>query len=365
MSPNDLDRLAASVVMFGFDGTTLPESATALIVRGAAGAILFKRNITTPRATHALTESLRELAGRPVLLSVDQEGGRVARLREGFTQLPPLRRIGETSDSATAERVGRILGRECRAAGFDLNFAPVVDVDSNPNNPVIGDRSFGRDPALSGRLGAALITGLQSQGVAACAKHFPGHGDTHQDSHHALPRLSHDLARLRAVELPPFRAAVAAGVATLMTAHVVFEALDPDQPATLSRATLEPLRRELGFEGVMVSDDLEMAAVADRYDASQAASLALMAGCDLLLVCHRPDRQLAAITALRELAETSTAGRARLAQASARVQALAHRFAAAPGQAFDPSQLRRPDDLDFAASLSMVAGHDPTEVPRT
>ncbi len=363
-SRHSLDRLAASVVMFGFDGLTPPAEATALTHRGAAGAILFKRTVGAPAETFALTEALRVNAPGPFLLGVDQEGGRVARLREGYTRLPPLRRLGERGDPTLAEAMGRILGRECRATGFDIDFAPVLDVDSNPLNPVIGDRSFGRSPALCAALGVAMIRGLQGEGVAACGKHFPGHGETHQDSHKALPRLAHTLKRLEEIELVPFRAAVKAGVASLMTAHVVFEAVDPELPATLSRKALAGLRARIGFDGPLISDDLEMAAVADAMDVADAGVLAIDAGCDLLLVCHRADRQHAVIEALRRYAERGSTERARLTEASRRVASLAGKYARAKGSRFEPTALRRADALAFQEAFADQAAakdKDPTE----
>jgi len=363
MSSSDNQRLAASVVMIGFEGTRPNESVRELIRAGAAGAIFMRRNVTTPAATFALSTELRAIAGRPFLVSVDQEGGRVARLREGFTSLPSLRQIGQTKDPETARQMGQILGRECRAVGFDLDFAPVVDVDSNPQNPVIGDRSFGPDPTECARFGVAMILGLQQESIAACAKHFPGHGDTHLDSHLELPRVAHDLARLRAIELPPFRAAVQSGVATLMTAHVVIDALDPELPATLSSRTLPELRAEIGFEGVMISDDLEMAAISDRFSISEAAGRAVAAGCDLLLVCHRADRQWEAVEGLCRWAEKSAANHDRLRQASERVLRLAGKLAPSVAKSYEASALRRPDALAFAERFARDASHGPTERP--
>ncbi len=357
----DLDRLATSLVVIGFDGHAAPPEALELLDRGVSGAILFKRNVGSPAETAGLCASLKRRAARSFLLCVDQEGGRVARLREGFPALPPMRRLGELGDDRLAERAGRLLGEECRSVGFDLDFAPVVDVDSNPLNPVIGDRSFGSDPGLCGRLGAALLRGLQSAGVAGCAKHFPGHGDTVQDSHATLPRLPHGIDRLRAVELPPFAALVRADVATIMTAHVVFEALDPGLPATFSEKALGLLRRELGFGGVVISDDLEMAAIAERWPLDEAAVRSVTAGCDLLLVCHQPERQAAAIDGLRRAAEKSSAVRERLQQAASRVAALASRWAAPPAP-FDPARLRQPWIEELASALGGPTGplRDPT-----
>ena len=188
---------------------------------------------------------------------------------------------------------------ELRAVGFGLDLAPVVDVDTNPGNPVIGDRSFSSDAEVVARLGAIWIEAMQKHGVAACAKHFPGHGDTSEDSHHELPVLPHGLDRLHAVELPPFRAAIEAGVAAIMSAHVLFEAVDPGVPATLSPNVLQGiLREEFGFEGAIISDDLEMEAIAGRMDVGDAAVRAVEAGVDLVLCCHREDRQRRVLEAL-------------------------------------------------------------------
>ncbi|HET8732938.1 MAG TPA: beta-N-acetylhexosaminidase, partial [Anaeromyxobacteraceae bacterium] len=241
--PSRLDAECAGLLCVGFDGTTPSPEVLELVRRGVGGVILFARNVESAEQVAELTASLKRAAGRPLLVSVDQEGGRVARLRarHGFTELPPMRALGETGDEGLAFEVGALLGSELRAVGIDQDYAPVVDVDTNPANPVIGDRSLSRDPERVGRLGAALARGLQSAGVAACAKHFPGHGDTSQDSHVALPRLAHSLERLEAVELPPFRALARAGVASVMTAHVVFEALDPKRPATLSPSVMRLL----------------------------------------------------------------------------------------------------------------------------
>jgi beta-N-acetylhexosaminidase len=356
------ERVAASVIVAGFDGKSLPASTAGLIDLGLAGAILFKWNVGSPEEVASLCRSLKERAGpRPFLNCADQEGGRVARLRDGFTPLPPMRRLGELGQTSLAESAGSVLARELRAVGFDLDFAPVVDVDSNPANPVIGDRSFGSSPQVCARLGAAVVRGIQDSGVAACAKHFPGHGDTLQDSHLTLPRLTHDLERLRQVEWPPFAAAIQAGVASVMTAHVIFEALDAEFPATLSARALAPLRRELGFDGVIISDDLEMAAIARDWPVGEAAPMALSAGCDLVLVCHRVEQQQLAIEALARAAEQSTGFKDRLLDASQRVQRLAESWAKPPGE-FQSTRLRRPDDLDLARQLGSPSGShsDPT-----
>jgi beta-N-acetylhexosaminidase len=248
--------------------------------------------------------------------------------------------------------------------GIDQDYAPVVDVDSNPLNPVIGDRALSRDPAEVARLGAALIRGIQSAGVAACAKHFPGHGDTLQDSHRALPRLPHGLERLRAVELPPFRAAARAGVAAVMTAHVVFEALDPERPATLSHRVLRLLREECGFRGAVLSDDLEMQAVAGHFPLEVAVPAAVNAGADGLLVCHRAEAQHRAIDALHRAVERGLVSRERLAEARGRMAALLRWAGPPPDPRAAPSRLRSPESLALAARLPAAgAGEDPTARP--
>jgi beta-N-acetylhexosaminidase len=263
------------------------------------GVILFRRNVDTPAQIAALTADLHALPSQP-LVAIDHEGGRVLRLGEPFTQFPPAATIGRTGDAAVAFRVGQAMAEELAAVGIDLNFAPVLDVHSNPSNPVIGDRAFGSDPALVGELGIAMMRGLQAGGVIPCGKHFPGHGETEKDSHLELPVVRRSRAELERTELVPFRAAIAAGVPMLMTAHVMYPVLDPEHPATMSRAILtDLLRTELQFEGVIASDDLEMRAIADHQEIGAAALATLRAGADALLVCQdlrQAERAIEAIT---------------------------------------------------------------------
>lgn len=360
-----LDADCAGLFAVGFSGLTPSPEVRELLRRGVGGVILFARNVESAAQVAELTGALKREAGRPLLTSVDQEGGRVMRLRErhGFTELPSMRALGATGDERLAGELGALVGRELRAVGLDLDYAPVVDVDTNPQNPVIGDRAFSRDPAVVARLGAALARGLQSEGVAACAKHFPGHGDTSQDSHHDLPRLPHGLARLRAVELAPFATLARAGVAAIMTAHVVFEALDGARPATMSPPVLRLLREECGFTGPVISDDLEMKAVAEHYPLAEAVVASVQAGVDLLLVCHRPEVQHAAIDALRSAVERGVVSRERLAEARFRVAALLRWAGPAPDPAALPGRLRTAAHLAQVARVPAAdpAGRDPTE----
>jgi len=361
-SPETL-RQAASLFVVGFPGPRPDRDLEALIDQGIAGAILFKRNIETPEQTLALNRALKKRANRNFLCAVDQEGGRVARLRGApFTALPSMRDLSRGGTHA-AEMAGALLAREVRAVGFDWDFAPVLDVDTNPKNPVIADRSFSREPSRVAELGVALAAAMEAEGVASCGKHFPGHGDTHQDSHKDLPTLPHALARLREVELAPFKAYARANLASIMTAHVVFEALDSGVPATMSQRVLQGLlREELGFGGLIVSDDMEMKGIADHFDLPASCVKAVNAGVDLFLVCHHAQVQRACIEAVANAVERGELSRARFDDARERVRILAVRFAQGPetgGLEALESKLHR----EAAAELLHAGelGHDPTE----
>ncbi|MFG2062975.1 glycoside hydrolase family 3 protein [Micromonospora sp. NPDC048871] len=284
-SNGNLAALANAVLQPGFVGTVPPDWVRRLLGEGLGSVVLFSRNVVDPEQVSALTAALR--AERPeVIVAIDEEAGDVTRIEwvRGSSR-PGNLALGMVDDPALTEEVARDLGAELAAAGVTLNYAPDADVNSNPDNPVIGVRSFGADAALVSRHTTAWVRGLQSSGVAACAKHFPGHGDTHVDSHHDLPRITADRARLAAVELAPFRAAVAAGVQAVMTGHLLVPALDPQLPATLSSRILGGLlREELGFQGVVVTDGMEMRAVSGRYGLPGAVVRALAAGADAICV---------------------------------------------------------------------------------
>jgi beta-N-acetylhexosaminidase len=360
---SELYRRVARLFVVGFSGTSPDREVKSLIDDGVGGVILFKRNVESPAQVAALVKSLKAHAGRPLLAAVDQEGGRVARLRGApFTTLPPMREVGRTGDAGIAERIGRLLAFELRAMGFDQDYAPVLDVDTNPANPVIGDRSFSRDPAAVARMGVALARGLEAGGVASCGKHFPGHGDTSVDSHLGLPSLPHGLDRLRAVELEPFAAYARAQLASVMTAHVVFEALEPGVPATMSRRVLTSLlREELGFTGVVVSDDLEMKAISDHFSVARAAVEGLKAGADQFLVCHHADVQRSAIDAVVRAVESGEVSQARLDTALARVDALMRRFVRGPEDGLDRLGTAAHRALAEGLAADAFAGEDPTE----
>src|SRR5687768_1681544 len=336
----DLHRAVARMFCIGFDGYSITPHVERMIERGISGVALFKRNVESARQFAKLCADLKHRAGRPFTICVDQEGGRVLRLRDAFTDIPSMRELGKADDAGLATQVGRILARELRAVNGDLNFAPVLDVDTNPKNPVIGDRSLGAEPARVARLGAALVRGIQGEGVAACGKHFPGHGDTWQDSHFELPRLPHGLDRLEQIELAPFRAAVQAGVATVMTAHVMYEGVDPKYPATMSKPILQGILRErLGFEGVIISDDLEMKAIAESFGWEEAIIQSAAAGVDLMTVCHDEQRQESAMEVLVDAVTRGVVPREQIDRANLRVVKMFTQFVKPPSDAVDPDRV--------------------------
>jgi beta-N-acetylhexosaminidase len=369
MASPSLERAAAQLLTVGFFEQYLSDTLKGLVDRGVAGVVLFARNIDTPEQVAALTSSIKEYAGRPIYVGLDQEGGLVQRLRTGFTRIPPMRAIGSIGDELLAEELGRAIGRELRAVGVDVNYAPILDVDTNPNDPIIGNRSFGRDAQLVARLGVALGRGMESVGVAACGKHFPGHGDTEQDSHQELPRLSHSLERLRRVELVPFRAWSEAKLASVMTAHVIFEPLDPEYPATMSKPVLDGiLRRELGYEGLIITDDIEMKAIADHFGYEEAAILGVNAGVDNFLCCHTASVAHDLIDHVVRAVLDGRVNQERLLEANQRTAAFVKKWAVPHGPA-DLSKLSSNDtrvlieEIQARADPSTLRlGDDPTEI---
>ena len=296
----------ASPLWVGFEGTSLPAELSRWLAKGrVGGVVLYARNIESPAQVRDLCRAIRSSAGRGIplpLIAVDQEGGRVARFKEPpFTRFPPARACSLfcCRNESVAEAVGAATAAELRAVGIDIDFAPVLDVDSNPRNPVIGDRAFSDNPGAAASMGIAFAKGLLSRGILPVGKHFPGHGDTSADSHKELPVVRAGRETLLRRELFPFRRAARAGIPALMTAHVVYPALDRALPATLSRKILHDLLRErMRFRGTVFSDALEMKAIADRYGLGEAAVLAVAAGCDVVLVCRGEPAQEEAIERL-------------------------------------------------------------------
>ncbi len=346
---SSLAQTCGQLIVGGYEGEEpTARFLSALRRQERAGAILFKRNLPTWQAGHAASAKLAEAASGDVspIVAVDQEGGRVQRFGRPLLQVPPMRRLGQAGDERLVAEVARALGGQLRQVGFNVDFAPVLDVDTNPANPVIGDRAFSHDPSVVARLGTAFVQGLQASGVAACGKHFPGHGDTSLDSHLALPMVDTSLQRLRDVELLPFQAAVDAGVDALMSAHIVVRCVNPDLPATLCPTILRGwLRERMGFQGVTFSDDLEMKAVAGRYEIGGAAVQAVRAGCDVVLICRREEWQAEAHEALVREAESDPWFRSRCERAAARCRALRGRRPLRPA--------RDAANVDFGAAQDL------------
>ena len=307
-----------------------------LAERCPGGVILFKRNIRSAEQLRRLVADIHATgAGVPPLVALDHEGGRVDRLpHPPFTHFPPMALVGESGDTRLAEAVGRAMGRELRAVGIDLDFAPVLDVWSNPRNRVIGDRAFGTTPRAVARLALAFARGLARAGVLACGKHFPGHGATVGDSHFVLPRVRRSRRALAATELVPFARAAAADIPALMTAHVVVPALDARRPATVSpKICRDLLRRRLRFRGVLFSDDLEMQAMAGRRRVGRAAIEALRAGCDMLLVCQSLAAAREAMAAVEDALGRGRLEAGAIATSLMRIQGLRRRLTAPPARA--------------------------------
>ncbi|MGP3774182.1 glycoside hydrolase family 3 protein [Streptomyces sp. SDT5-1] len=338
-----LTRDALTVLQPGFTGTSAPDWLLRRLGEGLASVGLFGRNIATPEQLAALTAQLR--AERDdVLVAIDEEGGDVTRLevRTG-SSFPGNHALGAVDDAELTRGVARELGRRLAECGVNLNWAPSADVNANPDNPVIGVRSFGADTALVARHTAAYVEGLQSAGVAACTKHFPGHGDTAVDSHHDVPRIDVDLETLRGRDLAPFRAAIAAGSRAVMSAHILVPALDPEFPATLSRRILTGLlREEFGYQGLIVTDGMEMKAISATYGIERGSVLAIAAGADAICVgggLADDDTVLRLRDALVAAVRSGDLPEERLADAAARVRALSKwaTVSARPGtQGSDP-----------------------------
>ncbi|MEO7003329.1 MAG: glycoside hydrolase family 3 protein [Ktedonobacterales bacterium] len=343
-----LEELIAQRFVIGFDGAQPSEGIIDLIRRYPVGGIIFfSRNIRNARQLYVLTSQLQAIAREararaPLLITTDQENGVVRRLGPDATIFPGAMALGASGDESLVEAVAQASGAELRALGVPLNLAPDADVNTNPANPVIGVRSFGSDPETVARLVAAAVRGYQAAGVGATIKHFPGHGDTATDSHLALPTLPFTLERLRAVELLPFKSGIAAGVEVVMLAHIALPQITPETPilpATLSRRIAQGLLRdELGFQGVIISDCLEMDAIAATIGVARGAVLAMQAGVDLILISHRVDRQVAGIEAALEAARQGALDPVELRASVARILRLKRRLldrADKPDQSLD------------------------------
>jgi beta-N-acetylhexosaminidase len=283
-----LESHVGQMLMVGIDGYELTTAELKICQSlNFGGFILFNRNCCEPAQINSLCRALATATRNLPFIAIDEEGGRVHRLPWPFTHFPPAELVGKTANPDLAFRVGLAVAAELTLLGINLNFAPVLDVNSNAANPIIGDRSFGAAPNQVAAMALAWSEGLSTGGIVPCGKHFPGHGSTDRDSHLDLPVVAKSLGELQEVEFKPFIRACKSPIEALMTAHVLFPALDRELPATLSRRIVTGvLRKELGYEGVVFSDDMEMGAIAGNFDWEEAALLAVGAGIDVLLYCH-------------------------------------------------------------------------------
>jgi beta-N-acetylhexosaminidase len=322
-----LKEKIGQLFVFGFDGTA-PSRGISDLIRNACvgGVILFKRNLKSPLQVARLTNALQSLSPKiPLFISIDEEWGRISRLPKGFTFFPSAAAFGLVNQPDLTYRAAEVTAREFAAVGINMDFAPVLDVLTQPENPVIGDRAFGPSPIVVSAMGLAVMAGLQDNRIIACGKHFPGHGDTREDSHETLPRVARSMSRLETVELRPFHHLIENGLASIMTAHVLYPALDPKNPATFSARILgKLLRRALGFQGVIITDDLEMKAI--HADTGEASVQALLAGTDLLLICHTEGPQRRAMDAVMRAVRSRRISEARIDESVTRVLALKRRF---------------------------------------
>jgi beta-N-acetylhexosaminidase len=303
-----LTEKVGQLVMTGIDGYINDEHASELIEKYKVGGfILLGQNIKDTNQTLALVNSLKASNSKnktPLFFGIDEEGGRISRLPAEFTKLPNNKVIGQKNNSDLSFNIGNLLGKELKAFGLNMDFAPVLDINSNPKNPIIGDRSFGINADIVSKLGIATMKGIQSQNVISGVKHFPGHGDTSVDSHIGLPVVNNDLNRLKSFELIPFSKAIQNKADVVMVAHILLPKIDKDNPASFSKAIItDVLRNYLGYNGVVITDDMTMGAIVKNYDIGQAAVKSLNAGTDIILVCHDFDKETAVINAINKAAE--------------------------------------------------------------
>lgn len=350
-----VSELVGQLCMIGFEGTEItPDLRAWMREYQPGGIILFSRNLVDPIQIARLTNDLQALASDiPLLIAIDQEGGRVSRLPSGFTIFPPAATIAQPGSTELAYQAAAVTAKELRAVGINMNMAPVLDIHTNPSNPIIGDRAFGTEPEQVCLMGAATIAGLHDHRVLACGKHFPGHGDTTADSHVELPVVHATRERLKDVELRPFQYAIDHGLQAMMTAHVHYPALDPTNPATLSHTILSGmLRQDMRFAGVIFSDDLEMRAILDHSNVGEAAVRSLQAGVDMLLVCKTPALETTTIDAVRRAIHSRELDPASIAASLARIASVKQRFVS-PYQPIDSTTI--PYSVGISAHHEVLA----------
>ena len=331
ISEMTLEEKIGQMLLVGIDGTTLDDNAKKMIAKDKVGGIiLYKDNIKDLNSLIDLINSMKKSNAAnsvPLFMSVDQEGGKVSRMPAEFTSIPSNGAVGDKGDAAAAEMMGKLLGREVLLAGFNMNFAPVLDINSNPNNPVIGDRSFGNTASKVIDLGIAEMKGIASEGIIPVVKHFPGHGDTSVDSHLELPVVKKSVDQLAKLEWLPFEAAIKEGTDAVMVAHILYPKIDPDKPASLSPIIIgEQLRGDMGYQGLVITDDLTMGAIIKNYDLATAAVDTVNAGSDILLIAHEYDNEKLVLNALLDNVKNGKLQESRIDESVYRILALKAKY---------------------------------------
>lgn len=347
-----IDKIG-QLLIIGIRGKTLTQDeAEFIITNNIGGVVLFARNIESPEQVHALCTQIQATRHKtrdklPLFIGIDQEGGRVARLKNGFTKWPPMATVGKLDSTSVAFKLAMCMGAEMRAVGINLDFAPCVDVFTNPKNEVIGDRALSTDPEQVAKIASALVRGLIKSGVIPCAKHFPGHGNTLTDSHEALPIEDTDIERLRSVELVPFKKVFRARLDMVMTAHIQFSKIDPKYPVTLSEIFIKKmLREEMRYKQLVVTDDLDMGALASNFSVEEIPVRALEAGNDILLYCNKFDHPQIALDAIAKAVKDHRLSAKQIDESYNRVVTL------------KKDVLKEPDPVDLAKAKAVIGNPD-------
>lgn len=331
ISKMSLDEKIGQMVIVGFEGHTLDTEIKGMIEDGdIGGVILFKRNVEDSAQLIELVNSLKDANSKnniPLFVSIDEEGGTVSRMPDGLLDIPTNRVIGQKDDKEFSYEIGKTIAKEIKSFGFNMNFAPVLDIDSNPNNPVIGNRSYGSDEKLVSKLGVETMKGIQSEGVISVVKHFPGHGDTAVDSHIGLPIVDKSLEQLQQFEFIPFAEAIKNNADVVMIAHILLKQIDPENPASFSKTLItDILRNQLNFQGVVITDDLTMGAIVENYDIGDAAIQSIAAGSDIALICHGYENEIKVLDRLKKAVENGIISQERVNESVYRILSLKKKY---------------------------------------
>jgi len=325
-----LDEKIGQMFIIGVEGTSVDKDMLDILAAlKPGGIILFRKNITDPYQLVTFTNSLKiaNPAQAPLFISIDEEGGRVSRMPGHISGIPPALSVGELDDESFTYETGRLIAEMVKSFGINMDFAPVLDIFSNPDNTVIGDRAYGTTPLSVVEHGIQVMKGIRDEGIISVVKHFPGHGDTDVDSHYGLPAVVHDKGRLSNFELVPFRKAIEENADAIMVAHIVVESVDPGLPASLSDAVINGLLRgEMGFEGVVVTDDMTMGAITEYFDIGDAAVKSVLAGNDIILVCHGYENQKKAMDAIKDAVGSGIINEGRIDESVARILTLKKKY---------------------------------------